>query len=485
MVRSGAEYIEGLRDGRAVYVNGERVSDVTAHPAFAAGVRSVAHLYDLASRPDMAEIMTYPSPTTGHPINRAWKTPRSAEDLRARRRAIGCWADASYGLIGRSPDHVASFFAGFAGSLDIFARGGQRFADNLQRFYDKASQEDLYLAYTIVHPQIDRSKPAHQQPEPHLFASVAEERSDGIVVRGAMMVGTGAVMSDYIFLSCILPLRPGDEDYAISVVVPNGAPGVKIMCRRPYAQGQPSVFDYPLSTRFDETDSLIVFDDVFVPWEHVFIYRDIVNTRAQFYEGPAHLIGNHQAQVRFISKLKFLVGLARRVCVMTGAETLPQVQAQLGELAARAALVEGLVVASETECLIDQNGVARPNPAFAYANMTVQSSLYPEMLQIFRDLAGGGLIALPSSAADFANPEIAAQLERYVQSPGTPSREKVKLMKLAWEMIGSEFAGRHLLYEMFYAGAPFVVKGHAYRTYDWASAEALVQHCLDGYGLPA
>src|SRR4051794_35131342 len=110
MTRSGADYIRGLQDGRTVFVNGERVPDVTSHPAFESAVRTVAHLYDIAADPANREAMTYPSPRDGRPVNRSWQTPRSREDLQARRTAIKCWADASYGFLGRSPDHVASFF---------------------------------------------------------------------------------------------------------------------------------------------------------------------------------------------------------------------------------------------------------------------------------------------------------------------------------------------------------------------------------------
>src|SRR6185295_15964169 len=213
MIRSGDDYMRGLRDGRTVLFNGERVADVTAPPAFAAGVRTVARLYDLAHDPANRELMTYGSPRDGRPINKSWLVPRTREDLAARRCAIKYWADASYGFLGRSPDHVASFFAGFAGSPGFYARAGQQFADNLLRFAAKAADEDLYISYVIVHPTIDRAKPAHQQAEPYLYAGVAAERDNGIVIRGAQMLGTGSIMSDYVLVTVILPLRPGDEDY--------------------------------------------------------------------------------------------------------------------------------------------------------------------------------------------------------------------------------------------------------------------------------
>src|SRR5213594_3970064 len=174
MTRNGDEYVRGLRDGRTVLLNGERVADVTTHPAFAAGIRTIAELYDLADDSANRELMTYPSPCDGRPINKSWLVPRMREDLAARRRAIKCWADASYGLLGRSPDHVAAFFAGFAGAPEVFARGSRELADNVVRFHAQAADEDLYLSYAIVHPTVDRAKPAHQQPEPLLYAGVLD-----------------------------------------------------------------------------------------------------------------------------------------------------------------------------------------------------------------------------------------------------------------------------------------------------------------------
>src|SRR5262249_45854305 len=164
--------------------------------------------------------------------------------------------------------------------------------------------------YVIIPPHIDRSRPAHQQEDPLLYAGVVGERSDGIVVSGAQMLGTGGAIADEMFVSCIVPLVPGDENYALSFAVPVAAPGLRLLVRRPYAEGATSVFDYPLSSRFDETDALVVFDRVFVPWERVFVYKDVPLTRAQFYETPAHLLGNFQAQVRFASKAQFMAGIA-------------------------------------------------------------------------------------------------------------------------------------------------------------------------------
>ena len=480
-MRSGNYYVAGLQDARTVLIDGERVDDVTQHPAFANAVQSVARLYDVARGPANRDVLTCPSPHTGEPMNVAYMIPRSEEDLVHRRRGLRRWAEETFGLMGRTPDHVASFLAGFAAAPDVFARSDVRFADNVRRFHRYAAENDIYATYTIVPPQIDRSKPAHQQADPHLYAGVKEERDGGIVITGAQMLGTGAAIADWLQLSSIVPLQPGDEDYAISVMIPVSAPGVTIVSRRSYARAATSVYDYPLSSRFDETDSLVVFDDVFVPWENVFVYRDLDLVQAQWWQTPAWVLGNNQAQIRFAAKLDFLTGVAAKVAAMNGVDRLPPVQGTLGELGAYATAANALVLAAEQRCHIDDNGVAWPGEAETFANTTLQAGIYGKVLDMIRELCGGGLIQLPSSVEDFHAPEIAAHLERYVQSPQTPSRERVKLLKLAWDLVGSEFAGRHHQYEMFYAGAPFVVKTRMYRNYDFDAATALADAALSGY----
>ena len=482
MPRTGQDYLDSLRDERCIYIDGEQVDDVTTHPAFAGAARSVAELYDFAADPANRDLMTYET-EDGSRAHVMYMIPRTEEDLVHRRKGLRAWSEQTLGLMGRSPDHVAGFIAGFAGGKEVFARAGQRYADNVEAFYRFARDNDLYCSYTIVPPQIDRSKMAHEQSDPHLYAGVKEERDDGIVIQGAQMLGTGAVLSDYIQLSTITPLRPGDEDYAISVMIPVSAPGVKLLSRRSYAQAANSVFDYPLSSRFDETDSLAVFDEVFVPWEHVFVYRDLQLVQDQWWETAAHVLGNNQAQIRLGVKLDFLTGLAHRITEAQGSISLPPVKGSLGGIAAFTAMFNGLVYGAEQNAQLDDYGVMVPGRAESYSVMTLQSELYPRLITMVRELCGGGLIQLPSSVEDFKNPEIAAQLERYVRSADMGSQDRVKLFKMAWDLIGSEFASRHQQYEMFYAGAPFIVKMRMYLNYDFDRAKALVDHAAAGYDL--
>jgi 4-hydroxyphenylacetate 3-monooxygenase len=479
-LRTGAEYLRSLKDGRQVFLDGERVADVTVHPAFREAARSLANLYDIAAAPDMRERMTFASPRTGAPVLRAWQIPATHADLRARRLFSETWAEATFGLMGRTPDHVAGFFCGYAAVPRVFAAGGQKFADNMLAFFERARDSHLYISYAIVPPQIDRSRPAHKQSDPTLYAGVVKERDDGIVLAGAQQLATAGIYSDYLYLSCIHPLQPGDENYANGVVIPIDAPGLRLYPRRPFAPQATSSFDYPLTSRFDETDSFVVLDNVFVPWEHVFIYRNLEACRDQWWKTPAHLYGNHQAQVRYAAKLRFMIGLAKRMNEMTGNEAHPAVQVEMGTLASLVSIVETMLLAHETTATIE-DGVLWPARTTLYPVMALQSELNGRMLEIIRELAGAAMITLPSSVHDLENPETAADMQRYMRSASTDAKERVALMRLAWDFIGSELGSRHQQYEKFYGGASFLVKQNVYRAYDFKRATALVDRAL---GLP-
>jgi len=478
-MRTGSDYLRSLNDGRQVFVEGECVKDVTRHRAFREAARSIARLYDIAAAPEARERMTFVSPKTGAPVLRAYQIPRSHADLKARRLFSETWAEATFGLMGRTPDHVAGFFCGYAARSDVLAAGGQKFADNVVAFYEHIRDNHLYVSYAIVPPQIDRSKPAHQQGDPTLYAGVVKERDDGIVISGAQQLATGGAISDLIHLSCIHPLQPGDENYANCLAVPVNAPGLKLYPRRPFALQATNAFDYPLSSRFDESDSYVVFDNVFVPWEHVFIYRNVTISRDQWFKTPAHSYGNHQAQVRYVTKLRFMIGLAQRMNEMTGNVGNPAVQVMMGELAALVSVYETMLLAHETIGPVDDKGVQWPSVTALYSAMALQSELNGRMLETIRELTGSAMITLPSSLKDFENPATSGDIERYMRSASSSAKAKVALMRLAWDFIGSEFGSRHQQYEKFYGGASFIVKQNVYRNFDFKRATALVDAALN------
>lgn len=479
-MRTGLEYLESLRDGRAICVDGEWVKDVTQHPAFAAAAGVVSELFDLAVDP--TNEMIYSAPETGDSANVAFCTPRSRSELVARRHAITTWARHSHGWLGRSPDHVASTLAAMAAHDEVFADGQRDFGANVRDFHRRVLAESLYVTYAITPSSTPRTAADDWLDEP-LQVRVVEANAEGLVVRGCQMLATGAPLADELFVSCIKPLAPEDSDLAVSFAVPIATPGLKFYCRRPYAMTATSSYDYPLSARFDETDAVTVLDDVVVPWERVFIDRDVTAVRRQFFDTGAHVLANWQAQIRFSVKLQFLTGLAHKLASTMGVAKVPGVVERLGELASIVSVVEAATLAAEHTAKPDSAGMWLPGKRALYGAMGLQAELYPRVLAVLRELAGSAVLQMPANFADLTDVESKSDLDRYLQTPDASAEERVKLLKLVWDAVGSEFAGRHHQYEMFYAGAPFLAKSYAFRNYDFTSAAAEVDRFLDGYAL--
>ncbi|WP_020186559.1 4-hydroxyphenylacetate 3-hydroxylase N-terminal domain-containing protein [Methylopila sp. 73B] len=481
-MRSGADYVRGLNDGRCVFLNGERVPDVGRHGAFKGAAASVAGLYEFQGRPENVERSTFETPT-GVRVSRAWQMPTSYEELVRRREALVAWAELHHGFMGRSPDHVASTIACMAAGADVYRRleGGR--ADAVLDYYAYARDRDLYLSYVIIDPQGDRSKGAGEGGNADVAARIVDEDEGGVTIRGAKMLGTGAALSDEVMVTTLRPLGPTEERYALTAMLPIAAKGVKLMSRRSYEQAATSPFDYPLSSRFDENDALIYFDDVKIPWDRIFVHRGIAAQLAQWHEAPVHAFQNYQAEIRLMVKLRFLVGLAHKIADAIGTSTMPNVRQTLGELAADVGMIEAFVYGMEAKGSF-YGSYFLPDRGLLYAAQVKGQALYPRVIQTLRELSGGGVIMLPSSVEDFANPEVADLIGRTQHSPAFSPEERVQLFKLAWDAMGSEFASRHVQYETFYSGPRHVVAGMAYRTFDWAGAKGAVEGLFTSYGLP-
>ena len=483
MVKDGTKHIASLRDGRRIFIDGMCVDDHTHHPAFRNAIASAASLYDYQAQPQNLEKMTFTSPTTGNRVSRMWQLPTSLAELVERRQALEAWAELTCGMLGRSPDHVASCISGMYMGLDLFERHSGARASAVREYYQYARDNDLYLTYVIISPQADRSKSAGEQSDEFLVAGVCDEDSEGITIRGAKMLGTGCPLANEVFVGAIQPLKPGEEKHSVTAMVPLNAKGLKILSRKSFEAHAPSTFDSPLSSSFDENDAVLYFEDVKVPWERVFVHNDVQLAQAQWHAIPTHVYQNYQCQIRLMVKLRFLLGLARKIAETNGIVNFPQVRETLGQLAAETAMVEGMVLGMEASGW-HYGKYFVPNKKLLYSAMVLTQQLYPKFVTTLRELSGGGMIMLPSSVDDFANPEMAAHIEQTQRSPVTDSVGRVKLFKLAWDAVGSEFGSRHLQYEMFYAGANMVTRGHAFRTYDWDRAVGMVDGLMARYELP-
>ena len=478
MVRTGQQYIESLRDGRQVFLDGDLVSEVVDHPAYRNAVRSTAGLYDYQAAPEKVEAMTFESPTSGERVNRCWQLPESYDQLVTRRKAMEAWAECTYGYMGRSPDHVASSLAGMMMRLDLFKAHGEERANALSDYFQYVRDNDLFVTYTITNPQGWTGE--HDE---FLVAGICDEGPTGVTIKGAKTLGTSSILANEVLCTTIQPLTPAAEKHAFSVAIPMNTPGLKILSRKSYEAWAQSQFDNPLSFSLDENDAVLYFDEVKVPWERVFINRDISLCRDQFHEAPTHVFQNYQSQVRVMVKLRFLVGLARKMADANDLTRIPQVVETLGRLAAQVGVIENLVKGMEAAGrYVGPYYVPDRHPL--YTAQVMAQEMYPQIMNTLPDLAGGSPIMLPSSAKDFENPEIAGYIDCSQSAVGPETQERVKLFKLAWDAIGSEFASRHIQFELFYAGAGYVVRNNSYRTYDWDRATGMVDGLLDSYGLP-
>lgn len=475
MSRNGSDYLASLRDGRAVYINGQRIDNHVDHPAFHNAVRTVAGMYDYQAQNQ--ELMTFRSPGNGKQVNLAWQLPRSKDDLLRRGEAHLAWARLTGGWVGRSPDHVPAALVGMMIGIELLENYDPARAKALRDYYAYARDNDLAMTYTIVNPQGDRSRNVGDQGTKYHSLGVVDEDAEGITVRGAKMLGTSAVLAEECFVGVQNPLRPEDDMYALSFAVPLASKGVKILSRRSYEQSATSSFDYPLATRFDENDALIYFDDVKIPWDRVFIYRRPELCGPLFHQTAAEQMMNLQSQARFTVKLQFLLGVARRLTETTGTVNFPAVQDTLGRLAGQAMAVEGNF-RSLMHDPVQRGEFFVPKASRVYSATSMGQELYPQFINDIRGLAGGGVIMLPSSVEDFANPEMLEMIDATQRSAATDPMGRVKLMKLAWDALGSEFGSRHTQYEMFYSGPPFVQHMRCFGNYDWNASTAMVDGIL-------
>lgn len=487
---TGDEYVESLRDDREVFLYGERVKDVTTHPAFANPVRMTARLYDALHDPAHQDVLTTRTDSGNGYTHRFFTTPRSVEDLVADQQAIARWSRMSYGWMGRSPDYKAAFL----GTLGANAEFYEPFADNARRWYRETQEKVLYWNHAIVHPPVDRSLPPDQVSD--VFVHVEKETDAGLVVSGAKVVATGSALTHHNFIAHYgLPVKK--KEFALVATVPTSAKGVKLICRPSYSamsavMGSP--FDYPLSSRLDENDTILVMDKVLIPWENVFIYGDMA--KIQMFSGQSGFMERFtfHGMTRLAVKLEFIAGLLAKALEITGTSDFRGVQTRLGEVLAWRNLFWGLSDAAARNPKKWRGGAVLPNADYGMAYRWFMQVGYPRIKEIVQQDVASGLIYLNSSAEDFKNPEIRPYLDKYVRgSGGVDAVERVKVLKLLWDAVGTEFGGRHELYERNYSGnheatrAELLFAQTASGQLDGYKAfvdECLSEYDLDGWTVP-
>jgi 4-hydroxyphenylacetate 3-monooxygenase len=445
---TGAEYLASLQDGREVYAYGERVDDVTMHPGFRNSARSMARLYDALHDPALQPILTCPTDSgSGSYTQRFFRAARSREELLGQRDAIAAWARLSYGWIGRTPDYKAALLNTLGAHAEFYGP----YAANARAWYRRAQDHVLFVNHAIVNPPIDRHKQAEEVKD--VFITVQKETDAGLRVSGAKVVATASAISHYSFVGQYAAMPVNDPALAVVFFAPINAPGVKLFCRPSYELAAATVgtpFDYPLSSRFDENDAIVVFDDVLIPWEDVLIYGDLEKLRS-YYPRTGYQL---QGCTRLAVKLDFLVGLIAKALRATGADAFRGNEVLLGEAVAWRNLFWALTDAMALNPVEEAGGTVLANAESAASYRVFSGDAYRRIKEIVEKIVASALIYLPSSAKDFGNPAIDPYLARFIRgSNGIGHKERIQTMKLLWDAIGSEFGGRHELYEINYAGS--------------------------------
>src|SRR5579871_4915737 len=448
---TGSEFIESLRDGREVYIYGDRVGDVTKHPAFRNAAVSVARLYDALHDAKTKDVLTADTDTgSGGYTHKFFKVAHSREDVVAQRDAIAAWARISYGWMGRSPDYKAAFLNTLGANAEFYGK----FADNARAWHRKGQEAVLYLNHALINPPIDRNKPPEQVKD--VYITIQKETDAGIYVSGAKVVATNSALTHYNFLGQNMGQEITDPSMVVMFIAPMNTPGIKLICRPSYefaAAATGSPWDYPLTSRFDENDAIFVFDNAFIPWENVIIHRDMERLKNFYPRSGFFNVFTLQGCTRLAVKLDFIAGLLYKAARATGVEAFRGVQAQIGEVIGWRNMFWSLSDAMAFNPEPWVNGAVLPNVRACSTYRLFMTEAYPAVRAIVEKVIASGLIYLPSHARDFKNPNIDKYLARYVRgSNGIDYRERIKTMKLLWDAVGTEFGGRHELYEMNYAG---------------------------------
>lgn len=482
--RTGAEYIAGLKaQKRDIWIGDERVEDVTTHPATQRGVQSLARLYDMQHDPALRDTMTYPSPTTGERVGVSFLTPRTPTDLSLRREMMHTWANASGGYMGRTPDYCNSSFMAMAAASDYFAANDPRFGANVRNYYEYIREHDLALTHTLINPQANRGKAVNEQADPYLPAGVVTTNSEGVVIRGCRMLATLAPLADEIMVFPSTVVKNADADkYAFAFSIPTATPGLTFICRESLDTGG-THYDHPLSSRFEEMDAVVLFDDVLVPWERMFLLGDMERCNGCYGATNAVVHMMHQVAVKNVAKAEFTLGVILSMIEMVGIEQFQHVQEKAAEVMTYLETMKACLRAAEADAALDEWGVMTPARMPLDIARNMFPKMYPRIVEIIQILGASGLMATTSEST-FDGPMGAAAM-KYFQAANGDGKERVRLYRLAWDIACSGFGGRQELYERYFFGDPIRMMSALYFGYDKGPLKERIAQFLHQDDVPA
>lgn len=472
--RTGKQFLDGLKSDREIWVDGERVRDVTSHPAFAGAAKTMAELYDLQHR--YVDDCLIPDPETAEPINASHMIPRSRADIERRHPCLQRIAEHTVGLVGRSPDYLNVTFAGFAGRDDEWSvAGNEEGAANLVAFQKELRRRDLSLTHTIIHPTVDKSQPDVAAGGGDIVLHKVEDTRHGILVRGARVLATLAPFADELAVYPAHPIPTDGSRYALAFSIPMTTPGLKFLCRDSVSRGT-NRYDHPLSSRFDEQDAFVIFDDVEIPSQRLFINGqvDVYNTVMWTGWFPNIM---QQTMIRAQTKLEFAYGLGCTMANAIGDRSQPTGE-MLGELFGYAELARAAIRTAEVEAHEWGNGVWFPNGQPLNQLKHFMPVWMPRANEILRLIGSHNLLATPTES-QVKDRHLGPLIAKYLQGAnGATAAERIRIFRLAWDFAASALAGRGEQYERFYLASAARNRVHSHLIAPKERATALVDRFL-------
>ncbi|NWQ41685.1 4-hydroxyphenylacetate 3-hydroxylase [Bacillus sp. EB106-08-02-XG196] len=479
-IRTGAQYIEALKSRYPeVWLSGIRVTNIFEEPVFKQPILEMAKLYDLQHDPEYREEITHICEETGERISNAFMVPKNYQDLEARRKNFEVFAKATFGLMGRTPDFLNVVVTSMASNSEFLDKYNPEWGKNIRAYYKHVRDNDLFLTHAIINPQNDRSKSSHEQQDMFTHLGAVKETPDGLVVRGAKMLATLAPITDEVIVYSFPGFKPGDERYALAFALPLDTPGLRILCREPMQDGKRSVYDHPLASRFEEMDAVLVFNDVLVPWDRVFLYNNVEAANLLYPKTGIGIQPAHQSGVRGLIKLQFATEVACKLADSIGVDCYLNVQNDLGELIQSVESIRALLRIAEYEYEVTETGEVMPAYAPLETIRGLLPKMYPRAIEVMQIIGAGGLLMSPTDA-DFENPDLREDLDRYyVGREGVAAEERVHLFKLAWDLCGEAFGQRILQYERYYTGDPIRKRAIFYNNHKRNNSFKLVEEALE------
>ena len=468
-IRTGSQYLDGLRDNRNVWMHGKKVKDVTNEDGLKRCAATLANFIDKQHDPKYLNDITYLD-EDGDRCALAFQIPKTKDDIKARGKSYYEWAKWSNGYFGRTPDYKNASLMSFAAGRSFLEKGtkgqgGKVMAQNMVNYYNYVRKNDKILTHTLVNPTYNHQQGYKGKFSEKVALQVVKETDAGIIVNGARLLATLGPLADEIevFPSTVLKATPDNIPFAFAFAIPIATKGLRLICRDSYDLGK-SNFDAPLSSRFEEMDAVVVFDNVLVPWERIFMYGEpeLCNPAFSATNAVVHMM--HQVACLKLAKSEFMVGLMCSIVKASGRDKDLYTKGLIAEVMQMTESIRALLFSAEEQAHKDQFGNFIPLRYPLETSRNLYPRMYPKMIEILQILGASSLMATPSEA-DFSN-EISEDVEKYFQLPNLDSKERVALFRLAHDVAISGFGSRQSLYERYFFGPPALMASSYYDLYN-------------------